>query len=86
MDNASRELRHKTKTWIWHFDSPLELIWPVFSDTARFNEAAALLGKAVREHDGATVKTIGDAIMKAYLNPANGLRCAADPAGIKGIP
>ena len=86
MDNASREPRHKTRTWIWHFDSPLELIWPVLSDTARFDEAAALLGKAVREHDGAIVKTIGDAIMAAYVNPANGLRCAADPGEINGIP
>ncbi len=49
MDNASREARHKTRTWIWHFDSPLELIWPVLSDTARFNEAAALPKHAIIE-------------------------------------
>jgi class 3 adenylate cyclase len=36
----------------------------------------AILGKAVREHDGAIVKTIGDAIMAVYVNPADGLRCA----------
>jgi len=42
MDNASRERRHKTRTWIWHLDSPLEVMWPLLSDTARFNEAAEL--------------------------------------------
>ncbi len=42
MNNPSRQHATRTKTWIWHFDSPLEAIWPVLSDTARFNEAAAL--------------------------------------------
>ncbi|GMQ74862.1 MAG: hypothetical protein BMS9Abin01_0102 [Gammaproteobacteria bacterium] len=42
MNNPSRQHASRTKTWIWHFDSPLESIWPVLSDTARFNEAAAL--------------------------------------------
>ena len=49
MDDASREPRHKTRTWIWHFDRPLEIIWPVLSDTARFNEAAALPKHAIIE-------------------------------------
>ena len=43
---------------------------------ALVREHFAILGKAVREHDGAIVKTIGDAIMAVYVNPANGLRCA----------
>ena len=42
MNDASSKAENRTKTWIWHFDSPLEAIWPVLSDTARFNEAAAL--------------------------------------------
>ena len=32
----------KTRTWIWRFDRPVDTIWPVLSDTARFNEAARL--------------------------------------------
>ena len=32
----------KKRTFIWHFDSPVEEIWPILSDTARFNEAAKL--------------------------------------------
>ncbi|MEE8287478.1 MAG: adenylate/guanylate cyclase domain-containing protein [Gammaproteobacteria bacterium] len=42
MDNASSKPGNRSKTWIWHFDSPPEAIWPVLSDTARFNEAADL--------------------------------------------
>lgn len=42
MDNSSREPDNRSHTWIWRFDTPLETIWPVLSDTARFNEAAAL--------------------------------------------
>ena len=38
-------------------------------------EHFALLGKAVREHDGAIVKTIGDAIMAVFNNPVDGLNC-----------
>ena len=30
----------KRRTFVWHFDSPVEAIWPVLADTARFNEAA----------------------------------------------
>jgi class 3 adenylate cyclase len=30
------------RTWHWDFDSPPERIWPLLSDTARFNEAAKL--------------------------------------------
>jgi len=43
---------------------------------ALVREHFAILGKAVREHDGTIVKTIGDAIMAVYVNPADGLRSA----------
>lgn len=39
----------KSRTWIWRFDQPLEAIWPVLADTARFNEAAGLPRHAVTE-------------------------------------
>ena len=39
-------------------------------------EHFAILGKAVRENNGAVVKTIGDAIMGAFANPADALQCA----------
>ena len=35
----------------------------------------AVLGKAVRENNGAIVKTIGDAIMASFSNPLDGLNC-----------
>jgi len=38
-------------------------------------EHFAVLGKAVREHNGSIVKTIGDAIMAAFADPGDGLRC-----------
>ena len=38
-------------------------------------EHFALLGAAVREHDGAVVKTIGDAIMAVFVNPPDAFRC-----------
>jgi class 3 adenylate cyclase len=34
------------------------------------------LAGLVREHDGSVVKTIGDAVMAAFADPADGLRCA----------
>jgi class 3 adenylate cyclase len=43
---------------------------------ALVREHFAILAKAVRECEGAIVKTIGDAIMAAFLDPADGLRCA----------
>ena len=36
----------------------------------------AFLTRLVREHDGAIVKTIGDAIMAAFSSPADGVRAA----------
>ena len=43
---------------------------------ALVREHYAVLGKAVRENDGAIVKTIGDAIMGAFATPSDALRCA----------
>lgn len=31
-----------SKSWYWHFDAPVEAVWPLLADTARFNEAAGL--------------------------------------------
>jgi len=39
-------------------------------------EHYAVLTRAVREHDGAVVKTIGDAVMAAFTNPLNALDAA----------
>jgi len=39
----------KSRTWYWRFDTPVESVWPVLADTARFNEAAALPRHAVEE-------------------------------------
>ena len=39
-------------------------------------EHYAVLTRAVREHDGAVVKTIGDAVMAAFTDPANALDAA----------
>jgi class 3 adenylate cyclase len=39
-------------------------------------EHFATLAKAVREHDGAIVKTIGDAVMAAFADPAQAVRAA----------
>ena len=39
----------KRLTWKWQFDQPPEQVWPVFSDTARFNEAAGVLNYIVQD-------------------------------------
>jgi len=39
-------------------------------------EHYAVLTRAVREHDGAVVKTIGDAVMAAFTDPTNALGAA----------
>ncbi len=67
MNDASREPGNRSKTWVWRFDSPLETIWPVLSDTARFNEAAALPRHAITEtprQDGSV-----EYLAKARLGP-----------------
>ncbi len=38
-------------------------------------EHYAIIGAAVRECDGAVVKTIGDAVMASFFNPADAFRC-----------
>ena len=43
---------------------------------ALVREHFAIIGKAVRAHDGAVVKTIGDAVMAVFTHPPDGLRCA----------
>jgi len=43
---------------------------------ALVREHYAIIGRAVREHDGAVVKTIGDAIMGAFADPRDALLCA----------
>lgn len=32
----------RQQSWVWHFDQPVEAMWEVLADTARFNEAAKL--------------------------------------------
>ena len=39
----------KSRTWVWQFDRPVADIWPVMSDTARFNEAAELPKHQIEE-------------------------------------
>ena len=39
----------KSRTWVWNFDRPVAEIWPVMSDTARFNEAAKLPKHQIEE-------------------------------------
>ena len=39
-------------------------------------EHFAVLAKVVREHDGAIIKTIGDAVMAAFTDPAQAVRAA----------
>ena len=41
-------------------------------------EHFALLAAAVRRHDGAVIKTIGDAIMAAFVTPSAALRSALE--------
>jgi len=41
----------------------------------------AFLAAAIRAHDGAIVKTIGDAVMAAFSDPANALAAALDVQG-----
>jgi class 3 adenylate cyclase len=48
-------------------------------DAVAFNmvrEHFALLASIVRDHDGAVVKTIGDAVMAAFGDPANAVKAA----------
>ena len=50
-------------------------------DAAAFNmvrEHFAFLAAIVRDHDGAVVKTIGDAVMASFGDPADAVRAALD--------
>ena len=44
-------------------------------------EHFALLAAVVRDHDGAVVKTIGDAVMASFGDPAQAVTCRARHAG-----
>ena len=37
------------RTWVWWFDQPPERLWPLLSDTPRFNEAMGLPKYQVEE-------------------------------------
>jgi len=39
----------KNHSWTWHFDQPVDAVWPIMSDTARFNEAAKLPRHEIEE-------------------------------------
>jgi class 3 adenylate cyclase len=54
-------------------------LYEQIGDAAAFNlvrEHFAVLGKAVRDANGAIVKTIGDAVMAAFADPADAVRAA----------
>lgn len=53
----------KSRTWVWHFDRPVAEIWPILSDTARFNEAAKLPKHHIDEQlqDDNSVRYFGSA-------------------------
>ncbi|MDF1792661.1 MAG: adenylate/guanylate cyclase domain-containing protein [Thalassobaculaceae bacterium] len=41
----------KSHIMVWEFDHPPEVIWPLLSDTARFNEAAGLPKHRIRQEE-----------------------------------
>jgi class 3 adenylate cyclase len=54
-------------------------LYEQIGDAAAFNlvrEHFAVLGKAVRDNNGAVIKTIGDAVMAAFADPADAVRAA----------
>ncbi len=55
-------------TWHWQFDKPVSVIWDIFADTARFNEAAGFPAHTIREEqqpDGA-MRYFGSAAVNSY--------------------
>jgi class 3 adenylate cyclase len=50
--------------------------WGDAASYALVREQFAFLQRIIREHDGAIVKTIGDAIMAAFFDPAQGVSAA----------
>lgn len=51
----------KERSFRWEFDSPIESVWPVLADTARFNEAAGLPKHDITEipRDDGSVEYLG---------------------------
>ena len=41
--------RRRSRTFVWRFENPVEKIWPILSDTDRFNEAAGLPKSDIEE-------------------------------------
>jgi class 3 adenylate cyclase len=39
----------QSQTWKWEFDQPAEVLWPLYADTSRFNEAAGFPPYQVEE-------------------------------------
>ncbi len=58
----------QSRTYVRHFAAPLEAIWPILSDTARFNEAAKLPKHIIDEipQDDGSVQFIGHARMGPF--------------------
>ncbi|HTQ98518.1 MAG TPA: adenylate/guanylate cyclase domain-containing protein [Candidatus Acidoferrum sp.] len=56
------------RTWHWHFEQSVNVVWPVLADTARFNEAAGFPPHQIREDpqpDG-SVRYFGSARLGSY--------------------
>jgi len=58
----------ESRTFVRHFSAPLESIWPILSDTARFNEAAKLPKHTIEEilQDDGSVRYVGRAKMGPF--------------------
>ena len=48
-DYSTPMARTFSRTFHWQFDSPVDAVWPILADTARFNEAAGLPDHDVTE-------------------------------------
>ena len=56
------------QTWHWQFNQPVTVIWDIFADTARFNEAAGFPAHTIREveqPDGA-MRYFGSAAVNSF--------------------
>src|SRR4051812_24593537 len=56
------------RTWHWQFDQPPQVIWDIFADTARFNEAAGFPPHVIREVEqpGGSMRYFGSASVNSY--------------------
>ncbi len=56
------------RTWHWQFDKPAPVIWDIFADTARFNEAAGFPAHVIREEEqpGGSMRYFGSASVNSY--------------------